>query len=155
VMTLDRLWERLAGVRSLSFAAHSGKATGWNGNGRGTVEVRHAGDGVMTFHEQGRWRPEGGERDIRFRNVFRWTVRQESLRLEHLRFGEVHPVYLFDLAPAGDREWRSVAPHLCREDCYAAVLLVRDDSIVLRWSIDGPQKQEVIEYLYSAAVVVS
>jgi hypothetical protein len=39
--------------------------------------------------------------------------------------------------------------HLCRDDCYAAVLLVRDDGIVLRWSIDGPRKQEMIEYVYS------
>lgn len=148
VVTLDRLWDRLAGVRSLSFVSRSGKATGWNGNGKGAVEVCQAGAGVMTFHEQGLWRPEGGERDIRFRNVYRWTVHGETLRLEHLRFGDAHPVYLFDLA--GDREWRSVAPHLCGEDCYAAALLVRGDNIVLRWSVDGPRKQEVIEYLYSA-----
>jgi hypothetical protein len=57
-------------------------------------------------------------------------------------------VCLFDLAPAGDREWRSVSPHLCREDCYAAVLLLRDDGIVLLWSIKGPRKKESIEYLY-------
>ena len=71
------------------------------------------------------------------------------MRLEHLRFGEDHPVYLFDLGPAGEREWRSVSPHLCGEDCYAAVLTVRDDGIVLRWSVDGPRKQEAIEYTYA------
>ncbi len=69
--------------------------------------------------------------------------------LEHLRFGEDHPVYLFDLALAGEREWRSVSPHLCREDCYSAVLIVGDDNIVLRWSVNGPRKQETIEYVYS------
>lgn len=43
---------------------------------------------------------------------------------------------------------RSVSPHLCREDCYAAVLLVRDEGIVLKWSADGPRKKETIEYEY-------
>jgi hypothetical protein len=103
----------------------------------------------MTFHEQGLWRPEGGERDICFHNVYRWTAVGETVRLEHLRFGADNPVVLFDLAPAGDREWRSVSPHLCGEDCYAAVLILRGDSLVVRWSIDGPQKQESIEYLYT------
>jgi hypothetical protein len=134
----------------VSFTASSGAASGWNGRGVGTVEVREAAaDAVQVFHERGLWRPEGGERDIRFSNVFRWTVCGGTIRLEHLRFGEDHPVYLFDLAPAGDREWRSVSPHLCREDCYAAVLLIRDGGIALRWSIDGPRKQESIEYHYS------
>jgi uncharacterized protein DUF6314 len=43
-----------------------------------------------------------------------------------------------------------VSPHLCKEDCYAAVLVVQDDNLVLRWSIDGPRKQEMIEYTYSS-----
>jgi hypothetical protein len=47
---------------------------------------------------------------------------------------------------AGKMNRRRFSP----EDCYAAVLLVRDDGLVLRWSIDGPRKQEVIEYVYSS-----
>jgi hypothetical protein len=147
-LTLHQLWDRLRQIGSLSFVATSSGTTGWNGTGSGTVEVREAGDGGMTFHEQGLWRPEGGGRDIRFHNVYRWTLASGLLRLEHLRFGDDHPVYLFDLAQAGEREWRSVSPHLCREDCYAAVLLLRDDDIVLRWSIEGPRKRETIEYDY-------
>jgi hypothetical protein len=42
--------------------------TGWNGRGSGTLEVRETEDGVLTFSEQGTWRPEGGERGIRFSN---------------------------------------------------------------------------------------
>jgi hypothetical protein len=148
-MTPDQLWDRLRRVRYLSFVARSGTESGWNGRGVGTVEVRESADAAMTFQEQGDWRPEGGERVIRFNNVYRWTRAGGLLRLEHLRFGADNPVYLFDLTQTGEREWRSASPHLCREDCYAAVLLVRDDGIVLRWSIDGPRKQEVIEYLYA------
>jgi hypothetical protein len=147
-LLLHQLWDQLRRARSLSFVATSAGSTGWNGTGSGTVEVREAGDGVMTFHEQGLWRPEGGDQEIRFHNVYRWTLASGLLRLEHLRFGEGHPVYLFDLAPAGDREWRSVSPHLCSEDCYAAVLLLREDSILVQWSIDGPRKRETIEYDY-------
>src|SRR5215212_2731765 len=80
------IWECLSRVRTLSFVAHSGKPGGWNGKGSGTVVVTHLGVGAMTFTESGFWRPEGGG-DIRFRNVFRWTIVGESLRLEHLRFG--------------------------------------------------------------------
>src|SRR5262249_55405922 len=120
----------------------------WNGRGVGTVEVRETGDGVMTFHELGAWRPEGGERDIRFSNVYRWTLAENLLRLEHFRFGEANSVHLFDLAQAGEREWRPASPELCRDDCYSAALLVRDEGIVLRGSIEGPRKRETIEYLY-------
>jgi hypothetical protein len=148
MLTQDRLWAMLCQVTALSFVVRSGKSNGWNGTGVGTVEVRQVKDRVITFTESGTWRPEVGP-DTRFRNVFRWTLADDVLRLEHLRFGEDRPVYLFDLAPAGGREWRSVSPHHCKEDCYAAMLIVRDDGIVLRWTIDGPRKQEEIEYAYS------
>jgi hypothetical protein len=147
-LPLCLLWHRLRLVRSLAFVASSGTATGWDGRGAGTVEVKEPGDGVLTFHEQGSWRPEGGERDILFTNVSRWTLADDLLRLEHLRFGEANPVHLFDLAQAGEREWRPASPHFCREDCYSAVLFVGDDGITLRWSIDGPRKRETIEYEY-------
>jgi hypothetical protein len=148
MMALHQLWDRLRRVRLLSFVARGPAATGWNGNGNGTVEVREVGDRVMTWHEEGLWRPVNGERNIRFTNVYRWTLADDLLRLEHLRLGAANPVYLLDLTQCGDREWRPVSPHLCRDDCYSTVLLVRDDCIVLRWLIDGPRKQGTIEYTY-------
>ncbi len=150
MVALDQLWERLGHVRSLSFVASSGKPNGWNGQGTGTVVVLIDGKQTLTFTESGTWRSEGG-RDTRFSNVYRWTVIGETIRLEHLRFGQDRPVNLFDLAQTGEREWRSVSPHLCSEDCYAATMLVLDDRIILRWSIDGPRKQVMIEYVYSVA----
>ena len=147
-MLLSELWERLCQVKALTFVARSGNPAGWNGRGSGTVVVRSAGDDAITYTESGSWRPERG-RGLRFRNVFRWSKAEDGLRLEHLRFGEGHPVYLFDLAPAEDGQWRSVSPHVCSEDCYAATLLVLDDRVVLRWSIDGPRKQEQVEYTYA------
>jgi hypothetical protein len=49
------------------------------------------------------------------------------------------------------RSWpgrRPTCPHQCRDDRYSAVLVVHDDRIVLRRSIDGPRKRETIEYDY-------
>jgi hypothetical protein len=146
---LDDLWQRLSRVRSLAFVASSSSATGWNGRGRGTVEVTHVAAGVITFTEAGSWQPDGSEREIRFSNVYRWTLTDESLRLEHLRLGEANPVHLFDLRQYAEREWRPVSPHHCRADCYSAIMTIRDDALVLRWSIDGPRKRETIEYVYA------
>lgn len=148
---LEQTWERLRRVRGLAFVARSASPTGWNGQGTGTVVVEPAGDGALTFTEAGVWRPEGG-REIRFRNVFRWSQGKDTLRLEHLRFGVDYPVSLFELALVGGGTWRSVAPHLCREDCYAAEMHVLDDGITLRWSVTGPSKQETIEYTYSSQI---
>jgi hypothetical protein len=147
-MTLEELWNLLGEVRSLSFVARIAEPTGWNGRGFGTVDVRLSDDGVMTFTEQGTWQPRDSVRALRFRNLYRWTLAGDVLRLEHLRFGVDNPVYLFDLAQVAEQEWRSVSPHLCREDCYTAVLTVGADGINLRWTIAGPRKREVIEYAY-------
>jgi hypothetical protein len=148
MMTFEQLWHRLRQVRSLSFVAQSGGESAWDGRGTGTVAVEQASSSTMTFTESGTWRPEGGK-DIHFSNVYRWTLDAAALRLEHLRFGANNPVYLFDLAQTGEREWRSVSPHHCREDCYSAVLLVHDDRLVLRWAVDGPRKRQTIEYVYT------
>jgi hypothetical protein len=145
---LEQVWERCCRVRALAFVARSANPTGWNGRGSGTVVVEQAGGGAITFTESGTWTVQDG-REIRFHNVFRWSKVEDRLRLEHLRFGVDQPVYLFDLAPAGDRVWRSVSPHLCREDCYTADMRILDHCIILRWSVTGPRKQEVIEYTYS------
>jgi hypothetical protein len=135
-MTIEELWDHLVRVRKLAFVAQSSLRTGWNGEGTGTVVVQPAGDAAITFTEFGSWLPDGG-RDIRFHNVFRWSIVDGKLHLEHLRFGEASPVHLFDMEPAGDREWVSVLPHQCSEDCYTARILVHEDRIVLNWSIDG------------------
>ena len=106
------LWNCLRRVRFLRFVAQSNRATGWNGSGDGSVAVAAPTDTVLTFTEAGSWQPTGG-RPLRFINVFRWSLIEPTIiRLEHLRFGAEHPVYLFDLAPdEGGGKWISVRPH--------------------------------------------
>ncbi|HWG43698.1 MAG TPA: hypothetical protein VN688_13000 [Gemmataceae bacterium] len=106
------LWSGLCRVRSLRFVAQSAGATGWQGIGTGSVIVDASTDSALTFTESGSWQPTTG-RSLRFSNVFRWSrINADLIRLEHLRFGTDHPVYLFDLAPKMSGEWTSVRPHL-------------------------------------------
>jgi hypothetical protein len=146
--TSQELWRRLGLITSLKFIATGPVAGGWNGRGEGSVFVESQGNAVILFHETGAWWPDGGN-SSRFRNVFRWTRLDDgSLRLEHLRFGIEHAVYLFDLIPASDNEWASALPHVCREDCYTAELHIAEMNLQLSWSIDGPRKREKINYHY-------
>jgi hypothetical protein len=147
--TIREIWDRLGQVTSLVFTARSASPSGWNGSGSGKVVVEST-DAVLIFTESGTWLPDGG-RELCFTNVFRWTRLDASgaIRLEHLRFGPERPVYLFDLAPSADGEWLSMSPHVCREDCYTACLQTHPDQIDLRWSVNGPSKQETIAYTYS------
>jgi hypothetical protein len=142
------LW-LLRRMRSLRFDARTEAGTGWQGVGTGTVSVSAPADGIVVFEEAGTWQPSASGRPaIGFKNVFRWSVVGEALRLEHLRFGPSRPVLLFDMAPGEGGEWREISPHQCREDCYTASLGVTGEEIVVAWSVVGPRKRESIRYTY-------
>jgi hypothetical protein len=153
-MPVAEAWKRLRTVQRLSFVARSRAAPGcgWNGSGEGTVRVEEFDFRTTLFHESGSWTPKAG-RPILFSNVFRWTLDAgvRSVRLEHLRFGTEHPVYLFDMVSAGEGEGILVSadPHVCREDYYAAWMEFDGQTIRLSWKITGPRKDETIEYLYT------
>ncbi|WP_456424657.1 DUF6314 family protein [Rhodocaloribacter sp.] len=144
------VWHRLSEITALRFVACSASDSGWNGAGDGGVAVVKTGANTLTFTESGKWKTDTG-RELRFNNVFRWSLYDSggAIRLEHLRFGPDNPVYLFDLVPENEETWQSVAPHVCRDDSYAAILTVTPDQIELRWTIKGPLKNEVIHYWYS------
>jgi hypothetical protein len=146
--SIASIWDSLGRVQTLTFVARTSARTGWNGRGEGSVVVTSLSPEVMTFTESGDWQPdEGGPGH--FRNVYRWTrIAVGCLRLEHLRFGDAHPVSLFDLVPGDDGEWVSDSPHVCREDCYTARMSVHSDGIALDWRIRGPKKDETIRYQY-------
>ena len=143
-----QLWDCLRHIRSLRFVAESGSETGWNGIGQGEVTVGVPAEGVLTFTELGTWQSAAGK-EFQFRNVFRWSMLgPEIVRLEHLRFGPEHPMFLFDLAPTVSGAWLSASPHICREDCYSAELKPEEWGLSLSWAITGPKKQESIRYQY-------
>lgn len=145
----DQLWDGLRRVRVVEFVTQGTVATGWSGSGIGVVVVESPSPTVLMFRESGTWRPTGGH-ELRFRNVYRWSRLDECVRLEHLRFGDDNPVYLFDLVPDPDGVWSSVAPHLCREDTYTAQLRGEKQALLLEWKVVGPKKGEAIRYQYSS-----
>ncbi len=147
---LKAVWNRLSLMTSLRFKATSNASGGgWNGEGRGSVVVESADPTTLLFHENGQWKSEEGK-ELTFTNMYRWTALLEthSLRLEHLRFGHNHPVYLFDLKQSDDISWQSVEPHVCRDDLYTAVMTFGADVLDLHWTIQGPTKNERIHYSY-------
>jgi hypothetical protein len=144
-------WERLLGVKELTFHAKtkSKQAEGWNGKGRGEVAVTVDGLNVLIFHEKGSWKDKNGQ-VTDFSNVFRWTFDRMlgTISLEHLRRGVHHPVFLFHLVPIEARALISVDSHLCGGDTYFGWLSLDQHCLRLNWRVIGPQKNEEIDYYY-------
>ncbi len=139
----------LSSVSQLRFIASSDmENAGWNGEGRGDVEVVKQ-ENVVVFNETGSWTTSEGT-VLMFKNSFRWThiPEREAYQLEHLRFGPDNPVFLFELVPTTDGGYISETPHLCGADTYAGALTPARDGFTLLWTIRGPKKDEKIMYEY-------
>lgn len=147
------VWNKLANIKNLSFTANSqGQGiTGWSGIGKGKVQVRLQNDTTTVFDESGSWMSREGT-EFTFTNVFRWTLDrfQNLITLEHLRFGENNPVFLFHLTQIDEDTLESVSSYICKEDTYLGQVRCDDYSIRLNWRIIGPKKNEEIEYLYGS-----
>lgn len=150
--TLKNVWKRLLNIHHLSFSAKSKSLvkSGWNGTGKGCVEVKSEDEGSCIFSERGTWSSAEGQ-EFDFSNVFRWSIDQAlgAVTLEHLRFGPQHPVFLFNLVPVADNILESVSPYICNEDTYVGQLRCDDHYIQLLWKTLGPKKNEEIDYLYT------
>jgi len=150
--TLQLLWRKLPEIQNLSLSAKS-KAitfTGWNGLGKGTVQVKQVDEGTIHFHEQGQWITQQ-EKEMSFSNIFCWRLLKNPgvITLEHLRFGPNHPVFLFTLIPQEENTLESQQPHICKEDSYFGKVRCDDHFIQLNWRVIGPKKNEEIDYLYT------
>ena len=146
--SVNQMWARLSAVRSLQFESVSRTGIGWSGTGSGHVEVSSPAEGVLVFHESGSWTQNGG-RELRFSNVYRWSLGENSIALEHLRFGVDKPVWLLQLMPDEDGLWREDVPHPCRDDCYSATMRSAGEMVFLEWQVNGPKKDETISYSYA------
>lgn len=109
-----RIWDKLAKIQTLAFSSTSqGQGnSGWNGIGKGQVQIRQENDNVLIFNENGSWTSKEGK-DFAFTNTFRWTLDrfQHLIMLEHLRFGEHKPVFLFQLAQVDNQTLESIIKH--------------------------------------------
>jgi Family of unknown function (DUF6314) len=140
-------WDRLHTISQLTFYARSAEATRWQGKGDGEVVVIKENPAILIFKERGTWQSEGGAL-MSFSNVFRWTLLERIISLEHLRQGPAYPVFLFNLAPS-DNSLRSAQCHLCKEDTYSAQMHFANPGFYLHWHVLGPKKNEKIDYTYS------
>lgn len=147
-----KVWEKLSTISKLSFSAVSQNRchTGWNGVGKGEVQCQKQDDHVIIFVENGSWISKEGK-EFTFTNTFRWTLDrfQNLVTLEHLRFGELNPVFLFHLAQTGDEILESISSHVCNDDTYLGQVRCLDQFVKLNWRIIGPKKNEEIDYVYT------
>ncbi len=147
---LHKFWEKLAEIQQISLSAQtrSFNRMGWNGLGKGSVEIDSPAPQILIFNENGKWISQK-EQSVEFRNVFRWTFTKSNIQLEHLRFGPRHPVFLFKLKPVDAMTLESIEPHICKEDIYFGKVRFDHHYIQLNWRVIGPIKNEEIDYLYT------
>jgi hypothetical protein len=145
------IWERLKQITSLNFTARSANSgTGWNGTGKGYVNVELVSGEVMLFSESGTWATNSGT-ELAFSNRYRWSLstRREILKLEHLRYGDDRPVKLLELYCNTDLRWKTSTPHICNKDRYTLEINCSSPWISMDWQVIGPAKNEQICYRYN------
>lgn len=149
---LHAVWKRLCKVKQLTFHATSKSSDegGWNGKGKGQVQVTKVNDNVLIFQEKGFWQDRNGQ-DIAFHNSFRWTLDAigHTISLEHLRHGIDHPVFLFHLVPSTNQSLASLDSHLCEKDAYFGQIFCDRHTLRLHWRVIGPKKNEEIATYYT------
>jgi len=152
--SIIRVRALLPTITRLKFSSRSGTASqcDWSGEGSGSVTVsedNQARCSHVRFHEEGHFALAGQSQELAFRNVYRWELEEDRLRLFHERRGREAAVWLFDLVEAQDGNGLVAAEaHLCGEDRYTARLEINADGFTLDWRIQGPRKDESIAYHY-------
>lgn len=144
-------WERLGSIRRLSLSAKSKIKEGRSmKTGKAEVDVSTPVPSIVIFQEKGFWLLDDLP-DTSFNNIFRWTLdlKDSLISLEHLRYGQNHPVFLFHLAPTHPGMLESVDSHLCGEDTYLGNIIWNLNQIQFHWRIIGPRKNDELIYLYS------
>lgn len=141
-------WERLTKARKLSFSAKSGQPS--MKIGKADVTIHHESPSILIFQEKGYWFLDQLP-DTAFSNSFRWTLDLNTslITLEHLRYGNTHPVFLFHFAVTHPYMLESVDAHLCAEDTYLGNIVWNRKNIDFHWRIIGPHKNDQLVYRYA------
>ncbi|WP_139313667.1 DUF6314 family protein [Salinicola sp. MH3R3-1] len=146
IIRLRRLLPKLS---RFEFDARSGEAShvGWNGHGEGSLDITQE-DNHVRFFESGTFTVAGGSRSVPMRNVYRWELFDDRVRLFHERRGVEAAVLLFDLIAESDDTLVNAEVHQCSADAYSARLVLTPEGLDLEWRIVGPRKDERILYHY-------
>jgi len=144
---LTKVWKHLSTVSQMSihFQLKKNNSIATSKKGKGSVKVNQE-PNKLIFEEKGVWT----EDQLSYHNKYRFSLnRYENLiTLEHLRFGENNPVFLFHLAPTKQNILESITPHLCKRDTYFGWLEITELFLHLHIRTIGPNKNEKIEYAY-------
>lgn len=143
-------WKRLEKTKHLKYSTES-KRGGERivQTGIADVEVFSPSLNTLVFQEKGVWIVDELPKSS-FSNQFRWSFLndQKRISLEHLRYGEKNPVFLFHLTPSGPNALDSVEAHLCGKDRYLGHIHWNQKSIHLQLSVIGPNKNDLLLYQY-------
>lgn len=105
----------------------------------------------ITFHEKGKWVKAKGRDEITYTNTLRFRMSSEKkVILEHLRYGQERPVQLLELYQISSGHYKSLSPHLCKEDVYSGEILFDNHYIYLNWQITGSKKNALIKAVYTS-----
>lgn len=142
-LCLQAFVERLLRTQQMTIRTQNGEEA------VGKVTVKEEKPGIFIFTEQGHW-VKGIQQNINFHNSLRWScIFEEGLiRLEHLRHGLNHPIFLSYLTPINSKQLQSIDPHLCQKDCYFGHIEFNKQGIYLTWRILGDRKNETLHYIY-------
>ena len=144
---IQHLWERLATIGGFTYESRPGprSLTGWQGEGRGRVQIDDSNADERHFIEQGEFQLQSGQ-IVEMQNRFISKKTPTGVALSHGRRGE--PVFLFELIPTADGLWKSSQDHVCINDLYSGELRESANGFELTWHIDGPKKDEHLFYRY-------
>lgn len=147
---LVAFWERLLQVKKLSFSAKLQSSETSLKVGKAEVLVSTPTPSIVVFQEKGFWF-ENQLPDTAFSNSFRWSLDTNAslITLEHLRYGDAQPVFLFHFSVAKPSLLESVDAHLCGDDTYLGNIVWSPHSIDFHWRIIGPHKNNHLNYHYT------
>ena len=146
---LENFWTRLKEVSKTLVRVIQTDPTPFTYRSEGTVSVTPS-KNILIFEEEGVWK-DATRQPIHYRNRLKWTRHYTSslVSLEHLRYGENHPVFMFYLSPKTKTLLQSTTSHLCAEDTYFGKLHLEGTNLKLIRKTLGPNKNETIESIYS------
>ena len=147
---LLKCWKLLEKTKDLNLSAQSNHGSGpVLQEGVAAVEVEAPSRSTLVFYEKGFWNLDKLLKTT-FTNTFRWSlhIEKDVISLEHLRYGDMNSVFLFDLKLCGDNSLNSCESHLCGQDTYSGNLVIGEKALYLHIRVIGPQKNQELRYKY-------
>ncbi len=147
---LLKFWKRLEKTKHLKFSTRSKKGNEKTiQTGIADVEATSPSLNTLVFQEKGVWVIDELPKSC-FSNQFRWQLQtaENLISLEHLRYGQNQPVFLFHLALSGTNTLESVSAHLCGEDTYSGHIHWNQKAIHFHMRVIGHDKNDELFYQY-------